>query len=83
MKEYDDDGYHREFKQAFTGYPKDVGFNNGLSAPQPDFVEGLEIEKFRLFPVDDYVSRAVFYKDDPRFITLLHIAGSRKDAERT
>lgn len=40
LKDYDDPGYRAAFNQAFTRFPKDVGFNNGLSAPQPDFVEG-------------------------------------------
>lgn len=42
LKKYDDDGYNRAFNQAFTAFPRDIGFNNGLSAPQPDFIEGLE-----------------------------------------
>lgn len=33
LKEYDDKGYHRVFNQVFTGFPKDVDFNNGLSVP--------------------------------------------------
>ncbi|TPX14916.1 uncharacterized protein E0L32_005025 [Thyridium curvatum] len=77
LKEYDDDGYHQEFNQAFIGYPKDAGFNNRLSAPQPDFIEGLEMEEFQPFPVDD-VSGAVLYKDDRRSVTLPHIAGEWK-----
>jgi hypothetical protein len=40
LKQYPKEGYKKAFNQAFTGFPKDVGFNNGLSAPQPDFVEG-------------------------------------------
>lgn len=31
LKEYPKGGYKRAFNQAFTGFPKDVGFNNGLS----------------------------------------------------
>jgi hypothetical protein len=78
LKEYDDEGYAREFNQPFTGYPKDVGFNNGLSAPQPDFVEGPEMEEYLPFPVDEYVAGAVLYKDDPGSVTLPHIAGEWK-----
>ncbi|KAL8380650.1 hypothetical protein RB595_005089 [Gaeumannomyces hyphopodioides] len=78
LKEYDDEGYTREFNQAFTGYPKNVGFNNGLSTPQPDFVEGLEMEEYLPFPVDEYVAGAVLYKDDPGSVTLPHIAGEWK-----
>ncbi|KUI64371.1 hypothetical protein VM1G_11174 [Cytospora mali] len=74
LKEYDDKGYHR----AFTGFPKDVDFNNGLSAPQPDFVEGLETQEHEPCPVDEHVSGAVLYKDDPYSVTLPHIAGEWK-----
>lgn len=78
LKEYDDKGYKKTFNQAFTGFPKDVGFNNGLSAPQPDFVEGLEMEEYRPLPVDKYVSGAVLYRDNPRSVTLPHLAGEWK-----
>lgn len=40
LKDYEDEGYKRTFNQQFNGFPKDVGFNNGLSAPQPDFCRG-------------------------------------------
>lgn len=78
LKEYDDEGYHQSFNRAFTAYPKDVGFNNGLSAPQPDFIEGLEMQEFRPFPVDEHVSGAVLYKDNPNSLTLPHLAGEWK-----
>ncbi|KAK3378691.1 hypothetical protein B0T24DRAFT_609675 [Lasiosphaeria ovina] len=78
LKEYDDEGYSRAFNQAFTGYPDDVGFNKGLSAPQPDFVEGLRKREYRPFPVDERVSGAVLYKDDPHSLTLPHLAGEWK-----
>ncbi|KAI1144709.1 hypothetical protein F4825DRAFT_458393 [Nemania diffusa] len=75
LKEYDDKGYPREFNRAFTSLPRDLGFNNGLSAPQPDFVEGLETEEYRPFPVNDYLPGAPLYQDDPYSITLPQIAG--------
>ncbi|EFY93339.1 hypothetical protein MAC_00577 [Metarhizium acridum CQMa 102] len=75
LKKYDDEGYHQVFNQAFTGFPKDVGFNNGLSVPQPDFIEGLGMREFRPFPVDEHVSGAVFYKDSPQSLTLPHLVG--------
>ncbi|KAK3384499.1 hypothetical protein B0T24DRAFT_646389 [Lasiosphaeria ovina] len=77
LKEYDDKGYQKAFNRAFTAFPKDVGFNNGLSAPQPDFAEGLEMQDYP-FPVEEYVSGAVLYKDDPRSVTLPHLAGEWK-----
>ncbi|KAK0742203.1 hypothetical protein B0T21DRAFT_125650 [Apiosordaria backusii] len=78
LKEYPKKGYTRAFNQAFTGFPKDVGFNNGLSAPQPDFVEGLRMQEFRPFPVDDHVNGAVLFKDNPYSLTLPHLAGEWK-----
>jgi hypothetical protein len=71
-------GYKRAFSQAFTGFPKDVGFNNGLSTPQPDFAEGLEMQEYLPFPVDEHVNGAVLYKDNPRPLTLPHLAGEWK-----
>jgi hypothetical protein len=72
------EGYERVFNQAFTGFPKDVGFNNGLPAPQPDFVEGLEMPDYNPFPVDEHISGTVIYKDDPCSLTLPHLAGEWK-----
>ncbi|KAI0407485.1 hypothetical protein F4802DRAFT_24291 [Xylaria palmicola] len=78
LKTYDDEGYTRTFNRAFTGFPKNVGFNNGLSAPQPDFVEGPRMQDYLPFPVDERVSGAVLYKDDRRSVTLPHLAGEWK-----
>ncbi|KAK3335509.1 hypothetical protein B0T19DRAFT_406656 [Cercophora scortea] len=79
LKKYnDDDGYNRAYNRPFTGLPKDAGFNNGLSAPQPDFVEGLGMHEYRPFPVEKHISGAVLYKDDCHSVTLPHIAGEWK-----
>ncbi len=78
LKEYDDEGYQRAFNQAFTGFPKDVGFNNHLSAPQPGFAEGLEMQEYDPIPIGEHVSGAVLYEDDPRSLTLPHLAGEWK-----
>jgi hypothetical protein len=78
LKKHGDKRYNRAFNQAFTAFPKDVGFNNGLSAPQPDFVEGPEMRDYLPFPVDERVPGAVLYKDNPRAVTLPHIAGEWK-----
>ncbi|RSL46803.1 hypothetical protein CEP53_010192 [Fusarium sp. AF-6] len=78
LKTYPDEAYDTAINRAFTGFPKDVGFNNGLSAPQPDFVEGLDMEEFRPFSTGDLVDGAVLYKDDPNSVTLPHLAGELK-----
>ncbi|KAI1144735.1 hypothetical protein F4825DRAFT_467869 [Nemania diffusa] len=80
LKDYDDDeSYNQSFNQSFTGFPDNVGFNNGLSAPQPDFVEGLEMEAYDPVPIDEYVSGAVLYKNNPSSLTLPHLAGEWKN----
>ncbi|CAK7228841.1 hypothetical protein SCUCBS95973_007017 [Sporothrix curviconia] len=78
LKDHQTKGYPRAASQAFTAFPRDVGFNNELSAPQPDFVEGLEAAEYRPFPVSSQVPGAVLYKDNPRAITLAHVAGELK-----
>ncbi|KAH9984892.1 hypothetical protein F4779DRAFT_326382 [Xylariaceae sp. FL0662B] len=64
--------------QAFTAFSKEVGFNNGLSAPQPDFFEGLQFQEFLPFPAHKQLGSAVLIKDDPYSITLPHLAGEWK-----
>ncbi|KAI8680557.1 hypothetical protein NCS56_00461400 [Fusarium sp. Ph1] len=78
MKRYPNEDYDRAINRAFTGFPKDAGFNKGLSAPQPDFVEGLEMEEFRSLPIEDHIDGAILYKDDPYSVTLPHLAGEFK-----
>ncbi|KAL2260075.1 hypothetical protein VTK26DRAFT_6039 [Humicola hyalothermophila] len=69
----------RAFNQAFTAFPNDVGFNNGLPAPpEPDFVGGLEMRQFHPFPADELVSGAVLFRDDPFSVALPHVAGEWK-----
>ena len=64
-KEYDDEGYSQLFNQTFTNFPEDVGLNNGLSAPQPDFVGGLWMPEYGPFPVDERVGGAVLIRTAP------------------
>lgn len=82
LKEYRDEGHSKVFNHAFSGFPKDVGMNNGLSAPQPDFVEGLEMQEYYPFPIDERIKGAVLYKDDPCSITLPQLAGEWKGRGR-
>lgn len=46
-------------------------------------LEGLEMEEFRPFLVDEYVQGAVLYKDDGRSVTLPHLAGEWKGPDRS
>ncbi len=38
-------GYRRAYNQPFSDFPKNVGFNDGASAAQPDMVEGLDLTR--------------------------------------
>lgn len=76
-------GYKRALNYAFTGFTKDVGFNYALSAPQPDYVEGLGMEEYRPLRTDKHVNGAVLYEDNPRSVTLPHLAGEWKGPEET
>ncbi|KAI0543289.1 hypothetical protein F4679DRAFT_577735 [Xylaria curta] len=73
-----DEGYERMLNQAFTGFPKNVGFNNGLSPPQPDLVEGFRVNEFFPFPVDEEVNGGILVKDDLYSVALPHWAGEWK-----
>ncbi|KAF6820089.1 hypothetical protein CPLU01_12863 [Colletotrichum plurivorum] len=42
------------------------------------FIEGLEAEEFRPFPVGNHITGAVLYKNNPRSVTLPHLAGEWK-----
>ena len=78
LNKYSDKGYNHSYNRQFTGLPKSVGFNHGLFAPQPEFVEGLETEEYRPFPVNDRIPGALIYKDGPRSLALPHFAGEWK-----
>ncbi|CAK7229312.1 hypothetical protein SCUCBS95973_007178 [Sporothrix curviconia] len=78
LKKYPEEPYKRIINKAFTAFPRDVGFNNGLSAPQPDYAEGLEMAEFLPVPIDEHISGAVLYGDTPRAVTLPHLAGEWK-----
>jgi hypothetical protein len=82
LKEYDG-GYIQELNQTFTNFPKAVGFNNGLSAPPPHFIEGLIVEEYDPFPVDEYVNGAVLCKDGRKSLTLPHLAGEWKAFDKS
>ena len=71
-------GYKRAFNHPFSNFPRDAGFNNGLSAPQPDYVEGLRLREFAPVPVRQNIPGSVLYFDDPGSITLSHLAGEWK-----
>lgn len=76
FKDYDDE-YNVDMTRALSALPQQLGFNNGLSAPRPDFIEGPSKEEF--LPVDpSIIQGAVLFKDDATSITLPHLAGEWK-----
>ncbi|KAK0702167.1 hypothetical protein B0H67DRAFT_523877, partial [Lasiosphaeris hirsuta] len=77
LKEYPEKGYQESFSQALTRFPKDVGFNNGLSAARPDFVQGLVQQEFQHIAVNN-IPGAVIHKDKRYPTTLPHIGGEWK-----
>jgi hypothetical protein len=74
----EDLGYDKSFSKAWTEFPKNVGFNNGLSAPQPDMLEGLREEAFRPFPVEATLGGAAVLTTSSNPVTLPHLAGEFK-----
>ncbi|KAK7414190.1 hypothetical protein QQZ08_012551 [Neonectria magnoliae] len=83
FKKYTVEGYHRVFDLSFAGFPRDVGFNNGLSPPQPDFLEGLLMDQFKPFIVGDHISGAVVYRHSLNSVALSHIAGEWKGPSKS
>lgn len=75
LTDYAGSGYRRVFKQAFTAYPMDVGFNDGLPVPKPCFVQGLCQEEFLPFPIADELDSAVVFDGKDFAMALPHIAG--------
>jgi hypothetical protein len=71
-------GYGKAFNRAVKEFPEGVGFNNGLSAPRPDYVEGLRMYEFHPLPVVDNIQGAVLHGENPYSITLPHLAGEFK-----
>lgn len=63
--------YRAKVKRQWTDYPKDVGFNNGLSAPKPTYVEGYASSEFPPNMVE-IGSTTTLLRDGHRFPVLPH-----------
>jgi len=68
-------GYRRVYSQRLHDFPKSVGFNAGLSTPQPDMIEGLDLREFKPFPVRQELGGAAVPTSDNNPTTLPHLAG--------
>jgi hypothetical protein len=82
LKRYDEPGYHKRYNQPFSDFPKNVGFNSGLPAAQPDMIEGLDMPEFEPFPVDEQLGGAATVYSSPAATTLPHLAGEWKGPGR-
>jgi hypothetical protein len=71
-------GYSRVYNQAFSDFPKNVGFNDGLSAAQPDMVEGFEMTVFDPFPIRQELGGAAVPTAERDPPALPHLAGEWK-----
>lgn len=78
LQRYNEPGYHKSYNQAFSNFPKNVGFNNDLSAAQPDMVEGLDLTQFDPFPAREQLGGAATVYAGPEATTLAHLAGEWK-----
>ncbi|KAI7787144.1 hypothetical protein LA080_000480 [Diaporthe eres] len=76
-----DIGYRRKEDKMWTEFPKNVGFNNGLSAPKPDMIEGFPRDTFPPTIEDVKASRLV--RDEPRYVALPHMAVEYKAREKS
>jgi hypothetical protein len=76
LKTYRDDGYSTIYNKALLSIPQNVGFNDGLSAPKPDFVEGLDLTEFRPVPVR--MIKGAVVRPGASATTLPHLTGEWK-----
>lgn len=70
--------YGIDVDKQWLAFPKNVGFNNGLSAPKPDMVEGYAL---RSFPqsVKQLGGSATLVHDSSTFVSHPHFAAEFKD----
>lgn len=71
--------YRAQWDKQWTDFPKDVGFNNGLSAPKPDYIEGYSKPAFPP-SVEKIGGSATLVKPASNFIALPHFALEAKAA---
>lgn len=67
------EGYKANRDKQWVDYPKDVGFNNNLSAPKPDYIEGYGRNTFPP-TIQELGGAATLVKDSTVFPALPHLA---------
>ncbi|KAI1110419.1 hypothetical protein F5Y14DRAFT_429016 [Nemania sp. NC0429] len=80
LKRYRNLEYNTAINQRCTGFPKNAGFNNGLPALQPDFIQGIGAINFAPFPVEQYIEGSTLH-DSYSAVTLPHIVGEMKGTD--
>ncbi len=78
LKNDDDEDQKQLINQQFIEFPSNVGFNNGLSAAKPDFVEGYLEEAFQPYPIKDLLGGSAVLTPDQFPIALPHNIGEFK-----
>ncbi|POS71694.1 hypothetical protein DHEL01_v209914 [Diaporthe helianthi] len=78
---YFDIGYRRKEDKMWTEFPKNVGFNNGLSAPKPDMIEGFARDTFP--PTIELIKSSKMVRDEPKYVALPHMAVEYKAREKS
>jgi hypothetical protein len=78
LKKYNDGSYRSAYNQQFTEYPSNAGFNDGLSTPKPDLIQGFNLEAFEPYPVKDQLGGSAVPTPSLYPITLAHMAGEFK-----
>ena len=72
------EGYTQVYHQKFTMFPSNVGFNDGLSAAKPDFVEAYAANTFKPYPLIRRLGGSAVPVPGGHPIGLAHIAGEFK-----
>ncbi|KAJ4387606.1 hypothetical protein N0V93_008202 [Gnomoniopsis smithogilvyi] len=70
--------YRANVDKQWVAFPKDVGFNNNLSAPKPDLVEGYAQRSFPPF-INELGGSATLVHDSETYVALPHFAAEFKD----
>ncbi|KEY75027.1 hypothetical protein S7711_10455 [Stachybotrys chartarum IBT 7711] len=78
MKTYTGEGYGEAISQQLTIFREDLGSNNGIVAPAPDYIQGLRDSRFDDFPIRQLIPEAVLYPTKQNSLALAHIAGEVK-----
>jgi hypothetical protein len=78
LRNYKDRGYKKTWSTNLGAFPKNVGFNNGISPAQPDMMEGLSLTQFKPFPAREELGGAAVVYQGAKSITLAHLAAEWK-----